>query len=148
MTFMMGNHDMELCFAEVRAGIMEAMGMQQDDGRICFCPTLSYRPLPDVYIEHGHAYHFWCCDRSGFWDASGHVRTAHPRVMKLPLEAQYMQHVAHPILARYPYLNRFEPTMSIPRQVAIIRMIWRSVTTIWRRSKVAKAIVTRRLFRT
>lgn len=59
ITFMTGNHDIELCFAEVRAGIMEAMGVQQDDGRVYFCPTLSYRPLPDVYIEHGNAYDFW-----------------------------------------------------------------------------------------
>jgi UDP-2,3-diacylglucosamine pyrophosphatase LpxH len=123
VTFMMGNHDMELCFAEVRAGIMEAMGMQQDNGRVCFCPTLSYRPLPDVYIEHGHAYHFWCCDRSGFWDASGHVRTANPQVMALPLEARYMQHVGYPVLARYPYLTRFEPSMSIARQTALLCLL-------------------------
>src|SRR5712691_129160 len=28
ITFITGNHDIELCFAEVRAGIIEAMGMQ------------------------------------------------------------------------------------------------------------------------
>src|SRR2546421_1836766 len=43
ITFMTGNHDMEMCFAEVRAGIMEAMGMQPDDRRMYFCPTPSYR---------------------------------------------------------------------------------------------------------
>jgi UDP-2,3-diacylglucosamine pyrophosphatase LpxH len=123
MTFMMGNHDMELCFAEVHTWIMEAMGMQQDDGRVYFCPTPSYRPLPDVYIEHGHAYHFWCCDRSGFWDTSGHVRTAHPQVMTLPLERRYMQHVGQHILARYPYLGRFEPSMSIVRQTALVCLL-------------------------
>src|SRR5713226_260683 len=123
ITFRTGNHDMELCCAEVRTGIVEAMGMQQDDGRIYFCPTPSYRPLPDVYIEHGNAYHFWCCDRSGFWDASGHVRTANPQVMTLPLEAQYMQHVGYPVLARYPYLTRFEPSMSITRQTALLCLL-------------------------
>jgi UDP-2,3-diacylglucosamine pyrophosphatase LpxH len=123
MTFMTGNHDMELCFAEVRAGIVEAMGMQPDDGRIYFCPTPCYRPLPDVSIEHGHAYHFWCCDRSGFWGASGHGRTAHPQVMTLPLEAQYMQHVGYPVLARYPYLTRFESSLSITRQTALLCLL-------------------------
>jgi len=123
MTIMTGNHDMELCFAEVRAGIVEAMGMQPDDGRVSFCPAPSYRPLPDVSIEHGHAYHFWCCDRSGFWDASGYVGTATPRVMTLPLEAQYMQHVGYPILARYPYLTGFEPSMSITRQTALLCLL-------------------------
>lgn len=123
ITFMTGNHDMELRFAEVRAGITEAIGMQQDDRRIYFCPTPSYRPLPDVYIEHGHAYHFWCCDRSGFWDASGHIGTANPQVMTLPLEARYMQHVGHPILARYPYLNRFKPSLSMARQAALLCLL-------------------------
>ncbi len=123
ITFMTGNHDMELCFAEVRAGIREAMGMPPDDGRIYFCPTPSYRPLPDVYLEHGNAYHFWCCDRSGFWDASGHGRTANPQVMMLPHEAQYMQHVGYPVLARYPYLARFEPSLSITRQTALLCLL-------------------------
>ncbi len=123
MTFMTGNHDMELCFAEVRAEIVEAMGLQPDDGRVSFCLTPSYRPLPDVYLEHGHAYHFWCCDRSGFWDASGHGRTANPQVMTLPLEAQYMQHVGYPVLAHYPYLTGFEPSMSIPRQTALLCLL-------------------------
>src|SRR5713226_2071907 len=123
ITFMKGNHDIELCFAEVRAGIIEAMGMQQDDGRIYFCPTRSYRPLPYVYIEHGNAYHFWCCDRSGFWDMSDHVRTANPQVMTLPLEAQYVQHVAYPIVVRFPYLTLFEPPLSIARQVALFCLL-------------------------
>ncbi len=123
MTIMTGNHDMELCFAEVRVGIVEAMGMQPDDGQVSFCSAPSYRPLPDVYLEHGHAYHFWCCDRSGFWDASGHVGTATPQVMRLPLEAQYMQHVGYPILARYPYLTGFEPSLSITRQTALLCLL-------------------------
>jgi UDP-2,3-diacylglucosamine pyrophosphatase LpxH len=123
ITFMTGNHDLELCFAEVRAGIMEAMGMQQDDWRVYFCPTRSYRPLPDVYIEHGNAYDFWNHDRSGFWDASGHVRTANPKVMTLPMDSQYMQHVGHPVLERYPYLILFEPSLSIPRQLALLCLL-------------------------
>jgi UDP-2,3-diacylglucosamine pyrophosphatase LpxH len=123
ITFMTGNHDIEMCFAEVRAGIMEAMGMQPDDRRMYFCPTPSYRPLPDVYIEHGNAYDFWNCDMSGFWDASGHVRTAHPQVVTLPIGSLYMQHVNLPILTRYPYLDRFEPSMSIARQVALLCLL-------------------------
>ena len=97
--------------------------MKQDDGRVYFCPTPSYRPLPDVYIEHGHAYHFWCCDRSGLRDAPGHGRTAHPQVMTLPLEGQYMQHVGYPVLAHYPYLAGFEPSMSITPQTALLCLL-------------------------
>ncbi len=125
ITFMTGNHDMELCFAEVRAGIMEAMGMQQDDGRVYFCPTRSYRPLPEVHIEHGNAYDFWNCDLSGFWDTSGHVMT-------LPVAAQYVQHAAYPIVERYPYLVLFEPPLSIPRQVALFCLLNQAVVVEYR----------------
>jgi UDP-2,3-diacylglucosamine pyrophosphatase LpxH len=116
ITFITGNHDIELCFAEVRAGIIEAMGMQQDDEQVYFCPTRSYRPLPDVYIEHGNAYDFWTCDLSLFWDTSGHVMT-------LPVGTQYVQHAAYPVVERYPYLILFEPPLSIPRQVALFCLL-------------------------
>ncbi len=112
ITFMTGNHDIELCFAEVRAGIVEAMGIQQDVERVYFCPKRSYRPLPDVYIEHGNAYDFWTCDLSITWDTSGHVMT-------LPVGTQYVQHAAFPVVERYPYLILFEPPLSIPRHVAL-----------------------------
>ena len=116
VTFMTGNHDLELCFAEVHAGIREAMGMQPDDGRVSFCPTGSYRPLPDVYIEHGNSYDFWSCDSSSFWDASG-------QVMTLPVGVQYVQHAAYPVVERYPYLILFEPSLSIPRQLALLCLL-------------------------
>jgi UDP-2,3-diacylglucosamine pyrophosphatase LpxH len=123
ITFMTGNHDVELCFAEVRAGIMEALGLAHEDGRVSFCPTRSYRPLPDVYIEHGNAYDFWNHDRSGFWDASGRVSTAHPRTISLPMDTLYLQYAGHPVLARYMYLILFEPPLSIPRQLALICLL-------------------------
>ena len=136
MTIMPGNHDMELCFAEVREGILEGMGMAQDDGRICFCLTPGYRPLPDVYVEHGHAYHFWCCDRSGLWAAAGQVKTVNPQVMQLPLEARYVQHVAYPIVMHYPYLTRFAPSLGFARQTALLcllnpAMLAEAVEHIW-----------------
>lgn len=123
ITFMTGNHDVELCFAEVRAGIREALGLSQEDERVYFCPTRSYRPLPDVYIEHGNAYDFWNHDRSGFWDASGHVRTTRPQMITLPMDTLYAQYAGHPVLARYMYLILFEPPLTIPRQVALICLL-------------------------
>jgi hypothetical protein len=123
ITFMTGNHDVELCFAEVRAGIMEALGLSQEDEQVTFCPTRSYRPLPDVYLEHGNAYDFWNHDRSGFWDASGRVRTAHPRTITLPMDTLYAQCAGHPVLARFMYLILFEPPLTIPRQLALICLL-------------------------
>ncbi len=43
--------------------------------------------------------------------------------MTLPLEAQYMQHVGYPVLARYPYLTRFESSLSITRQTALLCLL-------------------------
>jgi hypothetical protein len=54
MTFMTGNHDIELCFAVVRVGIVEAMGVRQDDGRVYFCPTRSYRPFGEKSSSREH----------------------------------------------------------------------------------------------
>ena len=123
ITFMTGNHDVELWFAEVRAGIMEALSLSPDDERVCFYPSRSYRPLPDVYIEHGNAYDFWNHDRSDFWDASGHVRTAHPETIALPMDTLYAQHAGHPVLARYMYLILFDPPLSFPRQLALMCLL-------------------------
>jgi UDP-2,3-diacylglucosamine pyrophosphatase LpxH len=123
ITFMTGNHDVELWFAEVRAGILEALGLSHDDERVSFCSTRSYRPLPDVYIEHGNAYDFWNHDRSGFWDASGRVRTAHPQTISLPMDTLYLQFAGHPVLARYMYLILFEPLLAIPRQLALLCLL-------------------------
>jgi UDP-2,3-diacylglucosamine pyrophosphatase LpxH len=129
INFMTGNHDVELCFAEVRAGIMEALGLAHEDERVSFCPTRSYRPLPDVYIEHGNAYDFWNHDRSGFWDASGHVSTSHPRTFSVPMDTLYLQYAGHPVLARYMYLILFAPPLSIPRQLALMCLL-DPVTTV------------------
>ena len=123
ITFMTGNHDVELSFAQVRAGLMEALGLSPEDERVSFCPFRSYRPLPDVYIEHGNAYDFWNHDRSDFWDASGHVRTAHPQTITLPMDTLYAQHAGHPVLARYMYLILFDPPLSFPRQLALMCLL-------------------------
>jgi UDP-2,3-diacylglucosamine pyrophosphatase LpxH len=123
ITFMIGNHDMELCFEEVCTAILEAMGVMQSHTGVYFCPARSYRPLPDVYIEHGNAYDFWSRDISGYWDEAGHVRTAHPELITLPPGSLYMQHVGYPVQARYPYLGLFEPSISIARQVALFCLL-------------------------
>jgi UDP-2,3-diacylglucosamine pyrophosphatase LpxH len=123
ITFMTGNHDVELWFAEVRAGIMEALGLTHEDERVSFCPTRSYRPLPDVYIEHGNAHDFWNHDRSGFWDASGRVKTTHPQTITLPMDMLYLQSVGYPVLARYMYLILFEPLLAMPRQLALLCLL-------------------------
>src|SRR5579859_3873861 len=47
ITFIAGNHDLELCFAEVRDRICSAIVGTYTDPRIRFCLSRFYRPFPD-----------------------------------------------------------------------------------------------------
>lgn len=123
VTFITGNHDIDLCFAEIRAGIYDAIGIEQGAETVQFCPTRFYRPLPDVYIEHGNAYDFWNRDISELWDAQGQSLTREPHSITLPAGSHYLQHAFLPINLAYPYIDRFEPSMSILRQMALLSLI-------------------------
>ncbi len=123
VTFITGNHDIDLCFAEIRAGIYDAMGIEQGAETVQFCPTRFYRPLPDVYIEHGNAYDFWNRDISELWDAQGQPLKHEPHSITLPAGSRYLQHAALPINLAYPYIDHFEPSMSILRQMALLSLI-------------------------
>jgi len=123
VTFITGNHDIDLCFAEIRAGIYDAIGIEQGTETVQFCPTRFYRPLPDVYIEHGNAYDFWNRDISELWDAQGQPLTREPHSITLPAGSHYLQHTFLPIDLAYPYIDHFEPSMSILRQMALLSLI-------------------------
>ena len=123
VTFITGNHDIDLCFAEIRAGIYDAIGIEKDAETVHFCPTRSYRPLPDVYIEHGNAYDFWNRDISGLWDAQGQSLTLAPHSITLPAGSHYLQHAFLPVSLAYPYIDRFEPSMDILRQMALLSLL-------------------------
>ena len=123
VTFMTGNHDIDLCFAEIRAGIYEAIGIEPGTETVQFCPTRFYRPLPDVCIEHGNAYDFWNRDIGELWDAQGQPLTREPHSITLPAGSHYLQHAFLPISLAYPYIDRFEPSMSILQQMALLSLI-------------------------
>jgi UDP-2,3-diacylglucosamine pyrophosphatase LpxH len=123
VTFITGNHDIDLCFAQIRAGIYDAIGIEQGAETVQFCPTRFYRPLPDVYIEHGNAYDFWNRDISELWDAQGQPLTHEPHSITLPSGSHYLQHAALPINLAYPYIDHFEPSMSILHQMALLSLI-------------------------
>ena len=120
ITFLTGNHDVELCFAQVRARIYEAIGVEKGPQALYFCPTRFYRPLPDVYIEHGNHYDFWNRCTNGLWDTQGQPLTLDPVTITLPAGSHYVQHAALPISIQYPYFDHFEPSMNITRQMALL----------------------------
>jgi UDP-2,3-diacylglucosamine pyrophosphatase LpxH len=123
ITFITGNHDIELGFQEVQARIYEAIGNgQYQKERVNFCYTRFYRPLPDALIEHGNQYDFWNRIIS-LWDEQGQELTLKPATIALPLGTQYVQRAAYPINAQYPYFDHFEPVMNLTPQIALLCLL-------------------------
>jgi UDP-2,3-diacylglucosamine pyrophosphatase LpxH len=123
VTFITGNHDVELGFEAVRDRIYQAIhkGSDRKEG-VDFCHARFYRPLQDVYIEHGNQHDFWnrIC---GLWNEQGQLLTLRPGIITLPLGTQYIQHAAYPINVQYPYFDHFEPSMNLTRQVALLCLL-------------------------
>lgn len=119
ITFLTGNHDIELCFAEVRAAIRRAIGGEYQEQRVQFSLARGYRPLPDVYIEHGHHYDFWN-HAANLWHDDGSAITPAPGSITLPVGTQYFQKAMHPISVQYPYFDHFDPSIDSTRQIALL----------------------------
>ncbi len=123
VTFLTGNHDIELCFEEVHTRIAEAIYGAAGEGEgVLFCPSRFYCPLPDVYIEHGNQHDFWN-SISGVWDDQGQPLTLSPKTLPLPVGSQYVLRVGHPISLAYPYFDHFEPSINILRQIALLSLL-------------------------
>ena len=121
VTFIGGNHDIELAFAEVREAVQRAIcdGNPALERNLFFCETRCYRPLPDVYIEHGHHYDFW--NNTGeVWDEQGQPRSHQPAQLTLPIGTQYFQRAAYPVSMAYGYFDRLEPSLDSSRQIALL----------------------------
>ena len=123
VTFVTGNHDLELCFLKVRERISAALTGEVGDERVRFCPTRFYRPLPDIYIEHGNHYDFWNHRTMGLWDEHGQPLTNTPRTITLSPGSLYFQRVAVAISLRYPYFDHFEPSINTTRQIAMLCLL-------------------------
>ena len=123
VTFITGNHDLELRFKEVRGELGRAIVGEQVEGKVFFCPARFYRPMRDVYIEHGNAYDFWNSPMGGLWDEHGQPVELDPKTIMLPVGSHYFQHAAHPISIRYAYFDRFEPSMNTMRQLALLCLL-------------------------
>ncbi len=123
LTFLTGNHDIELCFAEVRERICLALLGTPMDERVRFSSTRFYQPAPDIYIEHGNHYDFWNHAIAGLWSDDGQPLTRTPARITLPPGSRYLQHAAHHLSRRYPYFDHLEPSMNITRQTALLCLL-------------------------
>lgn len=119
VAFLAGNHDIELCFKEIRSRVTNLIG---HDRGLHFVLDQGYKPLPDVYIEHGGQYDFWNYT-DGIWDKQGNSLNEAPESIMLPLGTQYMNLAASSINLRYPYFDHFDPLMSTTRQIALLSLL-------------------------
>lgn len=119
ITFMAGNHDAELSFAEVRQAVQRAINPQIPARNVFLCETRAYRPLHDVHIEHGHHYDFWN-NMGEVWDEQGNPLTSQPETLTLPIGTQYFQRAAYAVGMAYGYFDRLEPSLDSSRQIALL----------------------------
>jgi len=124
ITFIAGNHDAELAFAEVREALLQVIEGEGIEPlqNVSFCETRFYRPLPDVYIEHGHQYDFWN-HVEDVWDDEGNPLSHQPAKIRLPVGTQYFQRAAHAISEQYPYFDHIEPSIDTTRQIALLCLL-------------------------
>ncbi len=120
ITFLMGNHDLELCFEEVQARLCLAISGKLIDPRVYFCPTRFYRPLHDVYIEHGNHYDFWNHAVEDLWDQDGQALERTAETVPTSIGSWYFQRVTHQISTRYTYFDYFEPSINNTHQIALL----------------------------
>ncbi|GAC1680894.1 MAG: hypothetical protein PVS3B3_00170 [Ktedonobacteraceae bacterium] len=126
VTFITGNHDFELCFAEVRQRITAAIienDQTSEDERVYFCPTRFYRPVPAIYIEHGNNYDFWNHAILGIWDERGQPLDRHPETLNLSVGSRYFQSASHVISTQHAYFDHFDPSINSTRQIALLCLL-------------------------
>ncbi len=122
VTFIPGNHDIELVFAAAQEFVRRAIDEGEQAANISFCQARYYRPLTDTYIEHGHHYDFWNHARDA-WDEEGQALSPQPGRLTLPVGTQYFQRASQPISMRYPCFDYFDPSIDSMRQIALLCLL-------------------------
>ncbi|WP_052888496.1 metallophosphoesterase [Thermogemmatispora carboxidivorans] len=123
VTFVPGNHDIELLWPAVQQRLRQAVGWPEaSEERLRFWPRARYEPLPTIVIEHGNLYDFWnhCC--AGLWTASGEPLPLPEEILLSP-GSWYYQEAGALIHRRFPYFDHLEPSLSYPRQMALLSLL-------------------------
>lgn len=131
VTFLTGNHDLELCFPSIRARIRSAI--DGPPGTVRFCLTRAYLPWPDVTIDHGCQFDPWNYIPH-LWDTAPAAST--PNQLEshdaqgvaigpatLPWGSRYFYRVFLPSKERLPYLDAMIPALSFLRQCALLCLL-------------------------
>ncbi|MBA3823280.1 MAG: metallophosphoesterase [Ktedonobacterales bacterium] len=128
VTFIIGNHDMELAFPSVRARVRSAIGAAP--GMVRFCLTQAYQPLPDVLIDHGcqfDAYNaipvLWRQQPSISTPSALETSDARGQPvgpLALPWGSRYFYRAFVPAKRRLRYLDECIPALGSVRQAALL----------------------------
>jgi hypothetical protein len=130
ITFTIGNHDIELCYADVRDRVRQAIGAAV--GQVRFCLSQAYEPRAGVTIEHGCQYDPWN-SVGELWDGAWPVlgllddgrehMAASPGALPLPWGTRYYYHAFWTARQRYRYVAEFIPLPSGLSTLALLCLI-------------------------
>jgi UDP-2,3-diacylglucosamine pyrophosphatase LpxH len=131
VTFLIGNHDLELAFPAVRERVRLALGAPA--GTVRFCLRRAYRPVADVEIEHGCQLDPWNVIPE-LWDGDSAAATPDeletapgaavgPDALRLPFGSRYYGRIFRPIQQRFPYFDAFAPGLPQPGILALVCLL-------------------------
>jgi len=123
VTALLGNHDIELRFAAVRAAVVEAIfgaGPPPEARNLRFWLRRVYQPYADVYIEHGNA-----CDayNSTPWIYEIPDDGPEPSQLELPFGSVFVERVYLRLKEHFPYLDRLDPPISHAHFLALLLVL-------------------------
>jgi UDP-2,3-diacylglucosamine pyrophosphatase LpxH len=106
ITFLPGNHDMELVFPGVQRAFTQAVTGRPEDPRVRFVADRpSYDVEGGVQIHHGHQFEaMHAFDWNHLW-----VERRGRRILNLPWGSLFILHVIRRFKAERPYLDRVKP---------------------------------------
>lgn len=131
VTFLIGNHDVELCYPSIRARVRSAIGA--GPGLVRFCLTQAYQPLPDVVIDHGCQFDpynaipaLW--ERAATLSTPEQLETSDARgsavgPTSLPWGSRYYYNAFLPTKARLPHLDEMIPSLDFLHQNALLCLV-------------------------
>ncbi|MBX5451505.1 metallophosphoesterase [Thermogemmatispora sp.] len=123
LTFVPGNHDIELLFPAIQQRLRQVLSRSSaSEEQLRFWQRPRYEPLPTIAIEHGNFYDFWNHRSAGLWTADGEPLPPHEEIL-LSAGSWYYQEAGALIHRRFPYFEHLEPSLSYPSQMALLALL-------------------------
>lgn len=131
VTFIIGNHDVELYYPSIRARVRSAIGAAP--GVVRFCLTEAYQPLPDVIIDHGCQFDPYNTIPA-LWEQAATMSTPDQLEANdargnaigptlLPWGSRYFYNAFLPAKARMRYLDEMIPSLDFLKQNALLCLL-------------------------